>query len=97
MQSYDTNKPKATVETLMDGNKADMVFTDPPYNCNYGNIKHPKFKVREIENDNMTDGEFRNFCTDFILNIKEFATGCVYMCAGQGHDRRCICYNNFLN
>lgn len=76
------------VETLMDGVKADMVFTDPPYNCNYGNIKHPKFKVREIENDNMTDSEFRNFCTDFVLNIKEFATGCVYMCAGQGHDGR---------
>lgn len=79
---------RGSVEMLMDGVKADMVFTDPPYNCNYGNIKHPKFKVREIENDNMSDGEFRNFCTDFILNIKEFATGCVYMCAGQGHDGR---------
>lgn len=76
------------VDTLMDGAKADMVFTDPPYNCNYGNIKHKKFKVRSIENDNMTDEKFRDFCTDFILNIREFATGCVYMCAGQGHDGR---------
>lgn len=27
---------KATVERLMDGKKADMVFTDPPYNVDYG-------------------------------------------------------------
>ncbi len=32
------------VERLMAGVKADMVFTDPPYNIDYGNIKHPKFK-----------------------------------------------------
>ena len=65
-----------------------MVFTDPPYNCNYVNIKHPKFKQREIKNDNMNGEEFRNFCVDFCLNIKEFAKGCVYMCAGQGQDGR---------
>lgn len=76
------------VNKLMNGNKADMVFTDPPYNCNYGNIKHPKFKVREIQNDNMSDIEFKNFCTDFIINIKNFSVGTVYMCAGQGHDGR---------
>lgn len=76
------------VKKLMDGIKADMVFTDPPYNCDYGNIKHPKFKQRHIENDNMDTEKFRDFCTDFICNIKEFSTGCVYMCAGQGADGR---------
>jgi site-specific DNA-methyltransferase (adenine-specific) len=78
----------AVIDRLMDGVKADMVFTDPPYNCNYGNIKHPKFKQREIKNDNMDAEAFRGFCVDFTLNIKEFATGCVYMCAGQGKDGR---------
>ena len=30
---------KATVEKLMDGEKADMVFTDPPYGDNVGGLK----------------------------------------------------------
>ena len=76
------------VKKLMNGEKADMVFTDPPYNCNYGNIKHPKFKVREIENDNMSTEAFTSFCIDFTTNIKTYTKGCVYMCAGQGKDGR---------
>ncbi len=31
---------KEDVMRLMAGEKADMVFTDPPYNVDYGNIKH---------------------------------------------------------
>lgn len=41
---------KATVELLMDGKKADMVFTDPPYNMNYcgvGFINQEKKNVKE--------------------------------------------------
>lgn len=79
---------KEDVERLMNGEKADMVFTDPPYNCNYGNIKHPKFKVREIKNDNMDKIHFRAFCEGFIEQIKNNCIGCVYMCAGQGEDGR---------
>ena len=78
----------ASVALLMDGEKADMVFTDPPYNCNYVNIKHPKFKVREIKNDNMDSEHFRMFCEAFCKQIKEYCRGCVYMCAGQGEDGR---------
>lgn len=76
------------VEKLMVDGKADMVFTDPPYNCDYGNIKHPKLKVRNIKNDNMSTESFRTFCVDFISNIKKYTIGCVYMCAGQGKDGR---------
>ena len=78
----------AMMRLLMDGHKADMVFTDPPYNCNYGNIKHSKFKVREIKNDNMDSEHFRMFCEAFCKQIKEYCRGCVYMCAGQGEDGR---------
>lgn len=79
---------KDDVLNLMNGCKADMVFTDPPYNINYGNIKHKKIKVREIENDNMDKSSFIEFCNKFINNIKIFCKGCVYMCAGQGEDGR---------
>lgn len=79
---------KDDVANLMNGCKADMVFTDPPYNINYENIKHRKFKVRKIENDNMDKSSFIEFCNKFINNIKIFCKGCVYMCAGQGEDGR---------
>lgn len=79
---------KDDVANLMNGCKADMVFTDPPYNINYGNIKHKKFKVRKIENDNMDKSSFIEFCNKFINNIKIFCKGCVYMCGAQGEDGR---------
>jgi len=76
------------VARLMNGEKADMVFTDPPYNINYGNIKHPKSKQREIENDNMDSGDFKDFCSSFISNIILFSKGCVYMAGPPGPDGR---------
>ena len=44
---------------LMDGAKADLIITDPPYNVDYegGNGK-------KIQNDNMSDNSFLNFLTD---------------------------------
>jgi len=47
------------MEKLMDGAKADLIITDPPYNVDYkgGNGK-------KIQNDNMSDNKFLNFLTD---------------------------------
>jgi len=78
------------VARLMNGEKAVIVYTDPPYNCNYGNIKHEKFKVRAIENDDMTTEEFKEFCKGFISNIILFCDGIVYCWAGQGADGRAM-------
>ena len=41
------------VEKLMSGEKADMVFTDPPYGIDYQDVKH---KHNKIENDSNLDG-----------------------------------------
>ena len=68
--------------------KVDLLFTDPPYNVNIGSIKHPKFKVRPIENDDMSTDDFKVFCRKWVNNIKSFVEGCCYICAGQGADGR---------
>ncbi len=68
--------------------KVDLLFTDPPYNVNMGAIEHPKFKVRPIENDNMSTDDFKGFCRKWVNNIKSFVEGCCYICAGQGADGR---------
>jgi len=76
------------VERLMDGGKAAACVTDPPYNIDYGNIKHPKSKVRQIENDNMSGSHFREFCTKFATLIKDSVVGCVYVFGPPGPDGR---------
>nr|DAD85329.1 MAG TPA: adenine specific DNA methyltransferase [Siphoviridae sp. ct8Ri8] len=68
--------------------KVDLLFTDPPYNVNIGSINHPKFKVRPIENDDMSTDDFKVFCRKWVNNIKSFVEGCCYICAGQSADGR---------
>jgi DNA modification methylase len=76
------------VARLMNGAKADACVTDPPYNINYGNIKHPKFKQREIENDNMSSSDFKSFCDKFVSSIATHCAGCVYCFGPPGPDGR---------
>jgi site-specific DNA-methyltransferase (adenine-specific) len=53
----DSTKPE-DVAMLMDGARADLWLTDPPYNVNY---KGGTEKALKIQNDHMKDGEFRTF------------------------------------
>ena len=55
------------VEKLMDGELADMVVTDPPYNVDISNSKGLK-----IENDNMANDEFYNFLLSAFNNLYTF-------------------------
>jgi DNA modification methylase len=50
---------------LMDGRKANLVVTDPPYNVNY------QAEAGSIKNDNMKDGDFYKFLFDSFSNIAE--------------------------
>ncbi len=51
----------ADVAKLMDSTKAKMVFTDPPWNVDYGGSTHPSWKNRQILNDKMSADEFYKF------------------------------------
>ena len=67
------------VELLMNGEKADMVFTDPPWNVNYGeNLANGKYKDRKIINDNMSTEDFKSFLNKSFMSLKKFSKdGCI--------------------
>lgn len=53
------------IEKLMDGERADLVVTDPPYNMNYtGAGNTAKENRKGIMNDHMPEDEFKIFLTD---------------------------------
>lgn len=69
------------VEKLMDGEKADMVFTDPPYLMGFeGNVhadgtKSFNAKFGAIKNDKMSREDGDKFILDIFQNIKMFCSG----------------------
>ena len=69
------------VERLMDGQLADMAFTDPPYNVDYGNSAKDKMrgKDRRILNDALGDG-FYQFLYDACVNLLVVTKGACYVC-----------------
>jgi DNA modification methylase len=69
------------VERLMGGQLADMAFTDPPYNVDYGNSAKDKMrgKDRRILNDALGDG-FYQFLYDACLNLLVVTKGACYVC-----------------
>ncbi len=71
----------ANVERVLDGALADMVFTDPPYNVDYGNTAKDKMRGtnRTIMNDNLGDG-FERFLYDACVNMLTVCKGAIYVC-----------------
>ena len=62
-----------TVAKLMDGKKADMVFTDPPYGVSYqSNMREKTKKFDVLENDDV-------FITEWINNLPLFSNGFVFV------------------
>ena len=54
-----------TYETLMQGKKANLVVTDPPYNVNYEGT------AGKIKNDNMASEKFFDFLFDAFFNMEK--------------------------
>lgn len=65
--------------TLMDGQKARQVFTDPPWNVAYSGSSHPNWKPgRQILNDDMSTEEFREFMLKVFTAMKQVSEpGCM--------------------
>lgn len=64
-------------QIVMQGEKAKIVVTDPPYNCpvnghvcGSGKVKHEEFEMASGE---MSDEEFAQFTADFMKNLVEFS------------------------
>ena len=83
------------VEKLMNGNIADLVVTDPPYNVNVSNSKG-----MQIENDNMGADEFKTFINKAFHNLSNNLKrgGAFYIWYGDIEDIafRSACFDNEL-
>jgi DNA modification methylase len=69
------------VERVLGGQLADLTFTDPPYNVNYGSSAKDKLRgnKRNILNDNLGSG-FEAFLHDACGNILAVTKGACYVC-----------------
>jgi len=84
---------KESVDKLMDGKKADMIFTDPPYSVNYETKTKEIFKDKsynKIYNDNLNVKEIsENVWRPVFKNIYEYAKDdcSFYITMPQGGDQ----------
>ena len=72
----------ADIERVLDGGLADLCFTDPPYNVDYGNNARDRMrgsKRRMIRNDYL-GADFERFLDDACLNILTVTKGAAYIC-----------------
>jgi DNA modification methylase len=71
----------ADIEQVLEGRLADMAFTDPPYNVDYGCSAKDRLRGnrRKILNDDLGNG-FEAFLQDACANILSVTKGAVYVC-----------------
>ena len=80
------------VMRLMDGQLADLLITDPPYNVDYVGKTKDSLK---IQNDNMEDEKFRGFLRDSFLSadmvMKPGAVFYIWHADSEGYNFRGAC------
>lgn len=79
------------VEKLMNGKKADMVFTDPPYGVSYTKKTKEVFgskEYTEIKNDEKSGNDLKHFFNDVFSSMRSFMQShcSYYVCSPQGGD-----------
>ena len=83
------------VNKLMNGEKADLLFTDPPYNVNVSNSQG-----MTIENDNMSNNEFKEFLNKAFncgsSSLKEGGAFYIWHADSETVNFRVECENNNL-
>jgi DNA modification methylase len=62
---------RANVDRLMDGNLAQMIWSDPPWNVAYGEGDHPAYGHRTMNNDNLGE-KFTAFVDLFVTQFRSF-------------------------
>ena len=72
---------KETYDTLMDGKKANLVLTDPPYNVNYEGT------AGKIKNDHMANDAFYQFLLDAFTIWRRSWRRRFHLCVPRGHRR----------
>ena len=82
----DSTQPEAVL-ALMGDKKADMIFTDPPYNVDYHGMQNSK-QWNKIANDAMSPEAFKEFLRKVFKNYNDFSKGeaAMYIChADKSH------------
>jgi DNA modification methylase len=78
----DSTRPE-DVARLMEGEKATMLWTDPPWNVAIGGDGNPRHRQRPgLANDNLPPEQFEDFLTKFAANAANYVTGDVYCVLG---------------
>lgn len=79
---------------LMDGKKADLLLTDPPYNVNYEGKTDDALKIK---NDKMSDQDFVSFLTLAFKNVndhlKQGGVFYIWHSDSEGFNFRSACKN----
>ena len=87
---------KETYKKLFTNKKANMVFTDPPYNvkvdghvCGLGKVKHKEFSMASGE---MSEEEFQDFLAESFSLLKEYSIkgSLLYICMDWRHIKEII-------
>lgn len=66
------------VDKLLDGERPDMVFTDPPYNIDYQGVKDKRDKIK---NDKMSDEAFKDFLMQSLYSCETMYVCCSWQYA----------------
>ena len=82
------------VEKLMNGARADLLITDPPYNIDYEGKTKDKLK---IQNDKMENDSFRQFLIDALTNadavMNPGAVFYIWHADSEGYNFRGACFD----